>query len=224
MKKKFLFGLLALIIAGGIVYSADHIDAPSLTNADGTGTANDIADIYAFQSPTDNMKMVLVMTWQGLMSPAKTAAFNIPNNQLFEFAIDNTGDNVEDLVIQAKVQDNTTFRVYGPVAPATTGLNSSIVTTGPMLEGTVTQYTSSSSPSIATGSTGIKSFIGPRDDPFFFDIVRFREIIAGTQTAFRNPGINTFAGTNVLAWVVEVPKSMLGSAATINVWGKIKTK
>jgi hypothetical protein len=223
MKRKILFGLLALVTAGGIVYSADHIDAPSLTNADGTGTANDIADIYAFQSPGDNSKMVFVMTWQGLMSPAKTATFNIPNNQLFEFAIDNTGDNVEDLVIQAKVQDNSKFRVYGPVAPTSTGNTSSIATSGSMLEGTVTQYTSSS-PDIATGSTGIKSFIGPRDDPFFFDIVRFREIIAGTQTSFRNPGVNTFAGTNVLAWVVEVPKAMLGSAATINVWGKIKTK
>ena len=224
MKKKFLIGLLALVTAGGIVYSADHIDAPSLTNADGTGNQNDIADIYAFQSPNDNSKMVFVMTWQGLMSPAKTAAFNIPNNQLFEFAIDNTGDNIEDLVIQAKVQDNSKFRVYGPVAPTSVGSSSGIATNGPVLEGTVTSYSNSSSPDIATGTTGIKSFIGPRDDPFFFDIVRFREIIAGTQTSFRNPGINTFAGTNVLAWVVEVPKAMLGTAATINVWGKIKTK
>ena len=222
MKRKFLFGLLALVTAGGIVYSADHIDAPSLTNSDGTGNQNDIADIYAFQSPNDNTRMVFVMTWQGLMSPAKTATFNIPSNQLFEFAIDNTGDNVEDLVIQAKVQDEK-FRVYGPVAPASTGLNSTIVTSGSMVEGMVTPYTSGT-PLIATGASGIKAFIGPRDDPFFFDIVRFREIIAGTQTGFRNPGINTFAGTNVLAWVVEVPKSMLGTAATINVWGKIKTK
>jgi hypothetical protein len=36
--------------------------------------------------------------------------------------------------------------------------------------------------------------------------------------------MDTFAGTNVLALVVEVPKSMLGSSATINVWGETKLK
>lgn len=222
MKKNILLsGFVALLIVGGI-FAADHIDAPAVTNSSGTGGENDIADIYAFQSPADNSKMVFVMTWQGLMSPAKTATATIPNNQLFEFNIDNTGDNVEDLVIQAKVQ-NGKFRVYGPAAPSAPGLNSMIVTTGSMVEGMVTAY-GAASPAIASNSAGIKAFIGPRDDPFFFDIARFREILGGTQSGFRNPGVDTFAGTNVLALVVEVPKSMLGTASTINVWGEIKAK
>jgi len=70
----------------------------------------------------------------------------------------------------------------------------------------------------------MKVFVGPRDDPFFFDIVRFREILAGTQTAFRNPGQDSFAGTNVFSWVIELPKSMLGNAQTINVWAESKIK
>lgn len=221
-KKALLSGLAAVAIAGGILYAADHTDAPGVTTG-GTSSENDIADIYVFQSPSDNTKMAFVLTWQGLMSPSKTSTFTIPNNQLFEFNIDNTGDNVEDLVIQAKVQDGK-FRVYGPVAPKNTGANSSIVTSGPMIEGTVTAYTSGSNPSIATNANGMKAFIGPRDDPFFFDIVRFREILGGTQTSFRNPGMDSFAGTNVLSLVVEVPKSMLGTAQTINVWGEIKIK
>ena len=223
MKKNvFLSLFVAMAAVGGIVYAADHIDAPAVTTG-GTSSENDIADLYVFQSPADNSKMVFVMTWQGLMSPAKTAAFSIPNNQLFEFNIDNTGDNVEDLVIQAKVQDGK-FRVYGPATPAVTGLSSRIITTGPVAEGTVTAYNASASPSIAANNSGIKAFIGPRDDPFFFDIVRFKEIIGGTQTGFRSPGMDSFAGTNVLALVVEVPKSMLGSASTVNVWAEIKTK
>jgi hypothetical protein len=163
------------------------------------------------------------MNWQGLMSPAKTATATISNTLLLEFNIDYSGDNVEDLVIQAKFQDGK-FRVYGPVKPATTGTSSTLVTSGPMVEGMVTPYNSSASPKSATNASGIKAFVGPRDDPFFFDIVRFREILAGTQTSFRNPGMDTFAGTNVLSLVVEVPKSMLGSAASINVWGESKTK
>jgi hypothetical protein len=124
-------------------------------------------------------------------------------------------------VIQAKVQGSK-FRVYGPVQPATTGLSSTIASNASMLEGTITTYTSS--PMITSNTSGMKAFLGPRDDPFFFDIVRFREIIAGTQTGFRNPGVDTFAGTNTIALVVEVPKTMLGAAATINVWGETKMK
>lgn len=224
MKRKVLLGsFLAVALAGGILYAADHIDAPAVTGANSTSTGADITDVYAFQSPTDNSKMVFVMNVEGLMSPATTAAATFPNNTLYEFNIDNTGDKVEDLVIQVKFQDGK-FRVYGPVAPASTGTSSTIVTSGSVVEGTVTSYASSSSPSIVTASNGIKVFAGPRDDPFFFDLTRFKEIIGGTQTSFRSPGIDTFAGTNVMSIVVEVPKSMLGSAASLNVWGETKTK
>lgn len=222
MKKKILFGgLLAVALAGGILFAADHIDAPAVTGAGSTSIGSDITDVYAFQSPADNSKMVFVMNVQGLMSPAASATATFPNNVMYEFNIDNTGDNVEDLVIQALVQ-NGKIRVYGPVAPGTTGASSTVRTTGTMTEASVTAYNAASS-AIGTNG-GIKVFAGPRDDPFFFDLVRFREIIAGTQTSFRNPGVDTFAGTNVMSIVVEVPKSMLGSATTINIWGETKTK
>ena len=61
-------------------------------------------------------------------------------------------------------------------------------------------------------------FAGVRDDPFFFDLVQFKKIIAGQATSFRNPGVDTFAGTNVLAIVVELPSSMLGGTK-LGVWG-----
>jgi hypothetical protein len=223
MKRKLLFGsAFVLLMAGGVLVAADHIDAPAVTGAGSSSLEPDIADIYAFQSPADNSKMVFVMTWQGLMSPTKTASTTISNNLLLEFNIDNTGDNVEDLVIQAKFQDGK-FRVYGPVIPATTGTSSTIAANGTMLEGVVTPYNSAAL-NIASNNSGMKAFAGPRDDPFFFDIVRFREILAGTQAMFRTPGIDAFAGTNVMSLVVEVPKTMLGSSTTINVWGESKTK
>ena len=69
----------------------------------------------------------------------------------------------------------------------------------------------------------MKFFAGPRDDPFFF---RFKSVskrfLAGTAGGFNNPGTDTFAGTNVLATVIEVPKTMLGSSSTINVWAETK--
>ena len=223
MKKKILIGsLIAVALTSGIIFAADHIDAPAVTGANSTSTGADITDIYAFQSPADNSKMVFVMNVQGLMSPAATSAASFPNNVMYEFNIDNTGDNVEDLVIQALVQ-NGKIRVYGPVAPSAAGTMSTVRTNGTMTEATVTAY-NASSPSVGMSSNGIKVFAGPRDDPFFFDLVRFKEIIGGTQTGFRNPGVDTFAGTNVMSIVVEVPKSLLGSASTINVWGETKSK
>jgi hypothetical protein len=222
MKKKFVLGgLLGLALAGGvIIYAADHIDAPAVTGG-GNSLGNDITDIYAFQSPADNTKIVFVLNSQGLMSPGTTATAVFPSNVMYEFNIDNTGDNVEDLVIQCLVEGGK-MRVYGPVAPGTTGLLSTVKTSGPVTEVQVTSY--GAAPNIGNNSNGIKVFAGPRDDPFFFDLTRFKEIIAGTQTGFRNPGVDAFAGTNVMSIVVEVPKTLLGTAASINVWGETKSK
>ncbi len=223
MKKKiFLSGLLGLLTVGGIIIAADHIDAPAVTGAGSTSPGNDITDIYAFQSPADNSKMVFVLNTQGLMSPATSATASFPSNVMYEINIDNTGDNVEDLVIQCLVQGGK-MRVYGPVAPAATGLTSTVRTNGAATEVAVTAY-GAASPSTATNSNGVRIFAGPRDDPFFFDLARFKMIIAGTATGFNNPGSDTFAGTNVMSIVVEVPKTMLGTAASINVWGETKSK
>jgi len=223
MKLKILSGsLIVLALLGGILFAADHIDAPAVTGPGNTSPANDITDIYAFQSPTDNGKMVFVLNTQGLLAPAATGATQFASNVMYEINIDNTGDNVEDLVIQCLVQ-NGKMRVYGPVAVTMPGTTSMVNTSGPVTEVSVTSY-NAGSPVAATNSNGISVFAGPRDDPFFFDLARFKEIIAGTQTGFRNPAVDAFAGTNVMSIVIEVPKTLLGSATTINVWGETKSR
>jgi hypothetical protein len=155
------------------------------------------------------------------MSPATAATATFNNNVLYEMNIDNTGDNIEDLVIQFIVQ-NGKVRAYGPIAPAITGTTSTIRTDAPKTEADVTPY--AAAPIIGIGANGMKLFAGARDDPFFFDLVRFKEILAGTQTAFRNPGVDSFAGTDVLSLVVELPKSLLGTGTSINYWCETKTK
>lgn len=223
MKLKIVSGsLIVIAVLGGILFAADHIDAPAVTGPGSTSPANDITDIYAFQNPADNSKMVFVLNTQGLLAPAATGAAQFGSNVMYEFNIDNTGDNVEDLVIQCLVQ-NGKMMAFGPAAVGTPGTTSTFNTSGPVTEVSVTSY-SAGSPTITTNSNGISVFAGPRDDPFFFDLTRFKEIIAGTQTAFRNPGVDAFAGTNVMSIVVEVPKTLLGSASTINVWGETKSK
>lgn len=209
-----LLGLSFVAISGLVLIAADHADAPAVT-----GNANDITDVYAFQGQDTN-NMVFVVNTQGLLSPgaSATAAFN--ENVMTEINIDNTGDNVEDLVIQAIKRDGKMY-FFGPIAPGTTGTSSTVKTAG--ASGSVDISSYGGTP-ITSTSNGMKFFAGPRDDPFFFDLNQFKAILAGTATGFNNPGTDTFAGTNVLATIVEVPKSMLGTSATINVWAETKQK
>ena len=215
-KKKLLFAVLvaAGITAAGLVYAADHIDSPTVTNQ-----STDITDVYVF-SGQDVNNLVFVANTQGLLAPGATGAAKFDENTLIEFNIDNNNDNVEDLVIQG-IYNNGMMKVYGPVKPSETGSRSKLEGSA-TAEVAVTPYGSSAN--IGTGG-GLKVFAGPRDDPFFFDLNQFKKIIAGTATSFNNPGTDAFAGTNVLSLVVEVPKSMLNATnGKINVWLETKKK
>jgi hypothetical protein len=218
-RKKILFSAIGALVlaAGGIMYAADHIDAPSVTNQ-----TTDITDLYVFQGANTN-DLVFVANTQGLLTPATTGAAKFDENTLIEFNIDNNNDNLEDLVIQCKYDAaSNTMKVYGPIAPSEKGTRSKIegIATASVA---VTPYGASTAPIIAT-KNAVSVFAGPRDDPFFFDLDQFHAILAGTATGFRNPGVDTFAGTNVMSVVVEVPKAALGGSGKINVWLETKKK
>lgn len=213
-KTKMLLGLSLVAISGLILVAADHVDAPSVT-----GNAADITDVYAFQGQDTN-NLVFAVNTQGLLSPNATAAAAFNENVMIEINIDNTGDNVEDLVIQA-IKRGDKMYFFGPYAPGATGTSSTIKTSA--ASGSVAISTYGAAPILGT-QNGMKFFAGPRDDPFFFDLGQFKAILGGTASGFNNPGTDTFAGTNVLSVVVEVPKAMLGTASTLNVWAETKKK
>ncbi len=214
-KSKILLGVVAITIAGFIGIAADHIDAPAVM-----GGSNDITDFYAFQGQNTN-NLVLVANVQGLMSPTATGSAAFDENTLVEFNIDTDGDAVEDLVIQATARNGKMY-FFGPAAPAQTGLNSTILTSATQNSVDITPYAATSA--VVANNGGMSFFAGPRDDPFFFDFGQFGAILAGNATSFNNPGTDTFAGTNVMSIVVEVPKSMIGGTGTINAWVESKRK
>lgn len=211
MKKTKLFaalGGLGIAVLAVFLLAADHIDAPAVA-----GTKVDIADFYAFEGDNPN-NTVFVATLQGPLTPG-----NVTENAVFdqdvlvEFNIDNDGDFVEDLVIQA-VRRDTLMYFFGPsaVASGETGLNSSIYVDD--LSGQV--EISSTSETITATNNGMTFFAGPRRDAFYFDFNRFNEIISGAAApeGFFPPAdaSDFFESLNVLAIVVEVPNSMLGDA------------
>ncbi|XLS27984.1 DUF4331 family protein [Flavobacteriaceae bacterium M23B6Z8] len=211
---KILVGLAILAIAGLVGIAADHIDAPAVQ-----GGTSDITDYFAFQGENAN-NLVFVANVQGLLSPNATANASFEENVLIEFNIDNDGDNIEDLVIQA-IPQNGRMYFFGPAQPASTGLSSTLLINQTAAVVDITAY---GSDAVITNQNGMSYFAGPRDDPFFFDFGRFNEILAGNAPGFNNPGTDTFAGTNVLSVVVEVPKDMLGGNGTLNTWVETKRK
>lgn len=211
-KKNYLW---LFLLAGVTLISADHIDAPEVAS-----TNADITDFYAFQGEnTDNL--VFVANVQGLLSPGSTGAASFDQNTLIEINIDNDGDNIEDMVIQAIPRDDKMY-FFGPIAPSSTGLNSVIEQTS-VYDNSVT-ITDYGQTAIVANADGMKYFAGPRDDPFFMDFAQYSNIISGNATSFNNPGNDTFAGTNVMSVVVEVPKNLLGGNGTLNTWVEAKTK
>lgn len=213
-KTKLYLGLSLVALSGLLLMAADHADAPAVT-----GNANDITDLYAFQGQDTN-NLVFVINTQGLMSPGATATATFNENVLTEINIDNNNDNVEDLVIQA-IRRGDKMYFFGPTSPGTPGLSSSIKTGSASGSVDISKY--GQTPITSTNS-GMKFFAGPRDDPFFFDLNQFKAILAGTASGFNNPGTDTFAGTNVMSTVIEVPKSMLGTSSSINAWVETKQK
>ena len=216
-RNKILLMALAIsgLITGGIIYAADHIDAPAVTNQ-----ATDITDLYVFRAE-DPSNLVFVANTQGLLSPGATATAKFDENTLIEFNIDNNNDNVEDLVIQCKYDAASgTMKVYGPVSPSEKGTRSK-------LEGAVTAsvgVTAYGSAPVITTQNGMKLFAGPRDDPFFFDLDQYHKILDGMAASFNDPGTDKFAGLNVMSVVVEIPKAVLGGTGKLNVWLETKKK
>ena len=211
MKQKKLALIVLVAIAttiGGFLLASDHIDAPAVKNQ-----TTDITDLYVFNG-SDTNNLVFVANTQGLLAPASTAAAAFDPNTLIQINIDNNGDNVEDLVIQAIYADGK-MNFYGPVKPSMTGTRSK-------LEGAMTdllrllRMVRALRP-LHSRASGIMVFAGPRDDPFFFDLDQYHAILAGKATGFNNPGKDAFAGTNVMSVVVEVPKKLLNSTGKINV-------
>ncbi|HEX4750458.1 MAG TPA: DUF4331 family protein [Bryobacteraceae bacterium] len=223
----------------GHIMAADHRDAPTV---DGL-PEGDITDVFTFLDPNDPTRVFLAMNVNPFAIPASSSTYRYSPDFLYEFKIDNTGDAVEDVVIQVMFAGTgvpQTVNVFGPTAPSSTGIQAS----KPMGTPTVTGLTGQT----LTDSSGqIQLFAGQRDDPFVFDFSQFTNILNNNQDLFRAvgtsfrgrptqtganglfSGVDSFAGFNLSTIAVEVPKSMLGPGFTcitgsghcINVWATV---
>jgi len=208
MKKiKFLFISLFAAGAVAVLVSADHIDAPNVA-----GSSADLADFYAFDPTGSSDNTAFIVDVQSNVMPDLTYG-TFDEDVLTEINIDNDGDLVEDLVIQAIPRDGKMY-FFGPFAPSQTGLNSQV--NEDALIGSVDISEAQAVVGQGTGDNdGIRFFAGPRQDAFFFDFIRFNEVIdpGNDLSGFDQPGTDTFDGANTLSIAIEVPNSMLGGTS-----------
>lgn len=231
-----VFGAVAVIAALGATLAittnsraSDHQDTPEVE----LSPRMDINDVYAFPGSTPD-RIVLALTTSSPITPAQSAGAGFDPNLLYQLKIDNTGDGVEDKVIQVTFTGtgpSQQVTVRGPVAPAQAGTTNTLVTSGTMTGATNTNLGSAS---------GIQAFAGIRDDPFFLDLEQFfrivpdRKPVSGplsqlpdqpTASSFRTAGqaVDYLRGVNTLAIVLEMPTATLtdGGTKKIGVWGTI---
>jgi hypothetical protein len=210
--------------------AADHLDAPGLTPPGGD-LRTDITDVYTFKRGANT---VLVMNVNGLTKAGMQATFasSAPSvmttrRVTYNFRVDNNGDAVADVVLGVK---------FGRVG-ATGAQSMEVRRNGRLLvAGRTSKFgravINRSRPAAApvaprlTGGAAVasvKAFAGMRDDPFFFDLNGFINILSnepgksfigcqGTRPDF-------FAGTNVSSIVVELPSRLLTRRSpNIGVW------
>jgi hypothetical protein len=223
-----LTALLAAATATALLAS-DHQDTPEVE----LSPRMDINDVYAFPGASPD-RIVLVLTTSSPITPAQGATAAFDPNLLYQIKVDNTGDGVEDRVLQFTARGsgtNQTIELRGPVAPAMTGTMTRVVDAAPTVTATLNTPASSG---------GVQFFAGLRDDPFYIDLEQFFRIIPDRKpatgplsqlpetpsaSAFRPAGqaVDFLRGLNTLAFVVELPVAQLtqGGTARLGVWATI---
>ncbi len=201
--------------------------------------AANITDTYFFPSPTNANNIVAVMDVYPLVPAGASATTFFEPSVLYTMKFDskfageaaNGGRPVENLVIQftfaAASNGTQQVFVYGPAAPNAVGTKTTLVFGG-FANGSGFINRAFSAGATTTGTTSYSVFAGARRDPAFFNASQFFNIFPDRNQGSTAPSClsggsspcpqgfsaasgssDTFANSNVLSIVVELPKTAL---------------
>jgi len=189
---------------------SDHISGPRAL----ADPIADITDVYAFPSPEQPGRLVLVVN---------TLPFAKPSDRLSD-----------GLVYRFRLRP-LTLRAPGDPAPFDVGSEELVVDcvfsspNGGGQEGTCTTPDGATvsfavnDPEGGSGS-GVRAFAGPRWDPFIMDAPAALKTIATGELAFTDPGSIFLDGKNVLSLVVELDAALLDGADLVGVVAETLTR
>jgi hypothetical protein len=181
----------------------------------------DLCDLYAFQSPTDPARTVLILN-------ANPDADALHPDAIYRIAIDNDGDYLNDIAITyvfaPPANGEQTFDVFiatGKEARSAEAAGTKVV------DGADVCF--AASPAIVT-SGKYTFFAGSRSDAFFFDNDGINNLFdtsggrnfTAPHLGGKSPwtGEDSNAKANVFSMAIELPTSELGSDPDINIWGR----
>ena len=253
---KLLLGAGALAVVAAVslgtaqyAVGSDHADTVESVNKPGI----DLTDLHIFPGQDPN-NVVLALSVRPLIPAGQAANFSFDPDVLYQFKIDTNGDAVEDLVLQARFEGTGAKQkvfISGPVKPSRLGT----VTQFEKPYSTTGAINQEFSPD---ADKKIKVFAGARADSFFLDLVQLGTILPDRLSALpkeafpplsgqtkatikeaNTPQTTTwrpkgeakdfFTNYNLLAIVVEMPKTMLADPTTkqvgkIGVWETASTR
>jgi len=209
---------VAIAVSGGPsgAGAADHLDAPNLTPPGGD-VRLDLTDIYAFR--TKGGRTALVLNVNGFTKPGKQATFatGVPSvastkRVSYNLRVDNDGDAKEDVVLKA------TFGKPNKAGVQKLRIRRNGKT---LVKGKTSRR---GKVRVNDNGKGTRAYAGLRDDPFFFDLDGFINILSSESgksfLGCTSPRPDKFAGTNVSSLVIELKPKLLTrkGSSQIGVW------
>jgi hypothetical protein len=247
-------GISGLLVAGTLTGAdaSSHREAPLITE----DPVADLTDVYAFVSPDKKDTITLIADVNPFELPAGGPNFHkFGDDVLYQLNVDNDGDSVADLEYRFTFRTSTanpnTFlyntgrytslndadlnvkQVYDVVEVNNdTGKTTTLGTNLPVAPANVGPRSSPDyeknlgSKAVVAIQGGVKSFAGPRDDPFFVDLGSIFDL--GGLRPFNQAhviplpkanGKDYVKGFNVHTYALQVPKSRLvANDKVIGVW------
>lgn len=234
---------LAISVSSPISRAADHKDGPAVT----ADPATDITDIYAWMQ-TDSARVYLVMN----VFPSAMGTSRFSDSALYVFHINNRV-NAADTAYGPEINIICQFDKGTPqnvecwagrdeYVKGNAGVQSADSMGNPAWNG------------ISSRSGKLRVFTGLRNDPFFFNIAGFNDVVtrvkastankdaagcpnlgamaatlrtALTQNGSGAAGVDGFRMQNILSIVVSVDRTLLtsgGQRPLISVWGSTNKK
>ncbi len=212
-----LFAFITAFITGA--FAADHNEAPAVMGE--VRSFVDITDVFAFKSPQDDSKLVLVY---GVFSPEVASTPPLFSDLArYELYVDTDGDVVADTTV--RITFDTTVGSDG-------GVSQTFRMTGVPGGGAISGPVSNGSEAVVTTSGDVNAFAGLRDDHFFFDAIGFQNFLAspcvpvvGLRCEGGGSPENFFGSFNTATIVVEFPIAALpgisaSDSGNISIWAK----
>lgn len=185
----------------------------------------DLCDLYAFQSPTDPARTVLILN-------ANPNADALHPDAIYRLNIDNDGDCLTDIAIsyvfsppQNGRQTFSVFIARGDEARSPEAVGEKVVTDAEVSFGTKANRVTSGPYTF---------FAGSRSDAFFFDFDGIKNLFdtsgnrnfTAPHLGGKSPwtGVDSNTEANVFSTVVELPTSELGTDGEIRIWGRCSVR